>query len=973
MALLEPKVEALAPETTPASADAAPNWVAAGTPEPLRSDLVALLGADQVLARASDIVRYASDASPYRLFPKAVVMAGDAADVAKVMAYGRRTSTPVVFRAGGTSLNGQGQSDGILIDVRRNFRGVAVEDGGARARVKPGTVLGHVNRVLARYGYKLGPDPASTDIACVGGVIANNSGGMRCGVTHDSYETVSELTFALASGATIDSGAADAEQRFAEAEPELAAGLLEIREEILADEELTARIRRKFEIKNTTGYRLCAFLDAETPVEIFRRLLVGSEGTLAFIAEAVFETVAQPQRTTVSWLHFPNVDAAIEPVQDLVAAGARAVELMVAPALVIASHNIRGTPESWRELDPSSAALLVEFGGADDGALDAAETRVAGVLEGHRLIREPDFHRDPETIEVYWTVREGMHGLIGKIRPPGTALIVEDVCVPPAQMAEMAKDLQGLLVEHGFLPGVAGHASAGNLHFMLTPDFAKPGDLERYDAFMEGLIALVIDRYDGSLKAEHGTGVNMAPFVEREWGPKATELMRRVKRLADPDGVLAPGVLINDDPGVHLRNLKTTPAIEEEVNSCVECGFCEPVCPSRHLTTTPRQRIVLRREMGRQAPGSPVLEVLLREYEYDALETCAADGTCVLACPLGIDTGKFVKSLRARQHSRRAEKVALRLADRWASVERAARAGLAAGDRGRAVGGAIRGASRAARKALSAELAPEWPPNMPRPAAPTLPQTSREGAAAVYLPACVNRIFGRARNGAGDGPSLPEALVAVSSRAGLPLWIPADVAGHCCATPWTSKGFAAGARRMANHTVDALWRWSDGGELPIVCDASSCTLGLAEEVVGLLSEVNAERHSRLRLLDSIAWTHARLLPRLELARKLGSVAVHPPCATRHLELDANLGAIAAALADEVVVPIAATCCGFAGDRGMLHPELPIAATADQAAELAGRSFDAHLCSNRTCEIGLQQGTGRTYESFVFTLEELTRG
>ncbi len=751
MALLAPKVAPLAPDAGAVSADAAPDWVAAGTPEPLRSELVALLGADRVLARASDLVRYASDASPYRLFPKAVVMARDAADVAKVLAYGRRSSTPVVFRAGGTSLNGQAQADGILVDVRRHFRGVTVENEGARARVKPGTVLGDANRVLAPYGHRLGPDPASTDIACVGGVIANNSGGMRCGVTHDSYRTVSALTFTLASGTVVDSAAPDAEARFAAAEPELAAGLLEIRDQILADAELTARIRRKFEIKNTTGYRLCAFLDAETPVEIFRRLLVGSEGTLGFIAEAVFETVPQPPRTTVSWVHFPDVDAAIAPVRDFVAAGARAVELMVAPALILASHNIRRAPESWRELDPFSAALLVEFGGDDDPELDAAEARAAEVLAGHELLREPEFHRDAETIEVYWTVREGMHGLVGRLRAPGTALIVEDVCVPPAQMAEMAKDLQALLVEHGFLPGVAGHASAGNLHFMLTPDFSKPDDLQRYDAFMEGLIALVIDRYDGSLKAEHGTGVNMAPFVEREWGPKATEMMRRVKRLADPEGVLAPGVLINDDPGVHLKNLKTTPAIEEEVTTCVECGFCEPVCPSRHLTTTPRQRIVLRREMARQAPGSPVLAALLDEYEYDALETCAADGTCMLACPLGIDTGKFVKSLRARQHGPRAEKVALRFAERWAAVERTARRGIELGDH-RAGRVAIRGASRLARKGVSDELVPQWPRNMPHPAPPTLPPTTREGAAAVYLPACVNRIFGRAREGAEPRP-----------------------------------------------------------------------------------------------------------------------------------------------------------------------------------------------------------------------------
>ena len=137
-------------------------------------------------------------------------------------------------------------------------------------------------------------------------------------------------------------------------------------------------------------------------------------------------------------------------------------------------------------------------------------------------------------------MREGLHGLIGRLRLPGTALIVEDVCVPPERIAEGARDLQALLGEHGFLPGVAGHASAGNLHFMLTPDFAKQEDLERYEAFMAKLVELIVGKYDGSLKAEHGTGINMAPYVEREWGEKATELMWRVKQLADPDGVLSP-------------------------------------------------------------------------------------------------------------------------------------------------------------------------------------------------------------------------------------------------------------------------------------------------------------------------------------------------------------------------------------------------------------------------------------------------
>ena len=885
-----------------------------------------------------------------------------------VLAYGRRSGIPVTLRAGGTSLSGQAQGDGILVDVRRHWRGIEVLDGGLRARVRPGTILGHANRVLEPYGRKLGPDPASTDIACVGGVVANNSGGMRCGVVADSYSTVRSLTFVLPSGTVIDTASPGAAEHFAAAEPELAGGLAEIRDEIRADEDLTERIRRKFEIKNTTGYRLCAFLDADEPVEIFRRLLIGSEGTLAFIAEAVFETVPLPSRTTVSWLHFDGIESATEPVPALVAAGATAVELMVAPALMVASQNIAGAPQDWMELPPESAALLVEFGAETDAGLDRQVTEAAEILKEHELIREPDFTRDPRRIEVAWTVREGLHGLIGKLRPPGTALIIEDVCVPPARIAESARDIQALLGEHGFLTGVAGHTSAGNLHFMLTPDFSKPEDIERYESFMAGLVEVILDKYDGSLKAEHGTGLNMAPYVEREWGAKATELMWRVKRLADPEGALAPGVVLNRDPGVHLRNLKTTPEIEEVANACVECGFCEPVCPSRDLTTTPRQRILIRREIARQAAGAPVQRALLEQYEYDGLETCAADGTCEIACPVAIDTGKLIKEFRGRQRTPRSERRGRRLAERWAAVERLARGSLRAG---RVAGPAIRGGAGAVRALLSDELVPSWPRNMPLPAPSEPPETSRQGAAAVYLPACINRIFGRPR-GDGTGPGLQEALVEVSARAGLPVWIPEDAAGHCCGVPWISKGYRDGAELMTNRTVEALWRWSGEGELPMVIDASSCALGLSEEVVPFLTEENAERHAKLEILDSVAWAHGRLMPKLELGRRLRSVAVHPTCSTRQLGLTDQLREVAEEIADEVTVPIRATCCGMAGDRGLLHPELTAAATAEESAELAGRQHDAYICSNRTCEIGLQQGVGAPYESFLIPLEALTR-
>ncbi|MGN6585846.1 MAG: FAD-binding and (Fe-S)-binding domain-containing protein, partial [Solirubrobacterales bacterium] len=793
----------------------------------------------------------------------------------------------------------------------------------------------------------------------VGGVVANNSGGMRCGVTKDSYSTVRELTFVLPSGTKIDTGEAGAAEKFAAAEPELAAGLEAIRDELRADTELAERIRRKFAIKNTTGYRLCAFLDADEPLEIFRRLLVGSEGTLAFVAEVVFETVPVPPVTTTAWIHFPGIDEAIAPVQDLVASGARAVELMVAPALITAAWNMVGAPQEWKELPPESAVLLVEYGGEDAGDLAAQVLRAEAILRTHETIRPIAFTEDLEEIELAWRVREGLHGLIGRVRPEGTALIVEDVCVPPERIAEGAKDLQALLGEHGFLPGVAGHASAGNLHFMLTPDFAKQEDLERYEAFMQGLVELIVEKYDGSLKAEHGTGVNMAPYVEREWGAKATELMWRVKRLADPGGVLSPGVVLSRDPGVHLRNLKTTPAIEDwgAATTCVECGFCEPVCPSRNLTTTPRQRIVLRREMARQPEGSPVQRALLEEYEYDAVETCAVDGSCQIACPLGIDTGRMVKELRGAQHGERAERAALAAAKQWGAVEKLSRVGLKLGGplvrrtkRGKGLPGPSRWGGAGDPSRTTAGRVREGSPVSPG------------EAAAVYVPSCTNRIF--------DGNPV-RALVEVSARAGKPVTIPNDVAGSCCGLPWSSKGFSAAHVHKANEMVARLWAWSEEGRLPIVIDAASCTGAISEPADGVLSEENAERLAKLEIVDSVAWA-LRLLPDLEITEKVASATAHPTCATRRLGLAPSLRVLAEALADEVYVAPSATCCGFAGDRGISHPELTASATRPQAEELDGRHFDVYLSSNRTCEIAMTRPTGKPYESPLILLERLTR-
>ena len=229
----------------------------------------------------------------------------------------------------------------------------------------------------------------------------------------------------------IDTAEPRAEQDFATHEPELARGLEQIRDEIRADEELCERIRHKFQIKNTMGYRLCAFLDADTPLEIFRRLLVGSEGTLAFVAEAVFDTVRDGRYRAMALLSFPDLDAAAQAVPDLVKLGARAVELVLPAMFTVARQAFSGMPEEWDSLEPEGGMLLVELRADELDDLSAAEEGATKVLENRQLREPATWSRDPELAEKYWQVREGLFGVIGKFRPPGTALITEDVCVAP--------------------------------------------------------------------------------------------------------------------------------------------------------------------------------------------------------------------------------------------------------------------------------------------------------------------------------------------------------------------------------------------------------------------------------------------------------------------------------------------------------------------------------------------------------------
>jgi D-lactate dehydrogenase len=943
--------------------------LADGSSPQLVADLEDTLGQGRVLSKALDLVRYATDASPYRMVPAAVILARDISDISKVLGFAERNGRSAVFRAGGTSLSGQAQTDDLLVDVRKHWFGIEVLDAqGLQVRVRPGTTVGQVNGELAQYGRILGPDPASGNVACIGGVVSNNASGMVAGTALNSYMTVRSMTFVLPGGAVIDTAAEDAERTFAEAAPELAVGLTALREEILADPDLVARLRHKYAIKNTNGYRLVAFLDGETPLNIFRRLLIGSEGTLGFIAEVVFDTVELGTVHSTGLLVFPTLDAAAAAVPAFVTAGARAVEMMDAATVRLSEDNPLA-PSSWARLPIEAAGLLVEFRARDTAELAVMQARAVAVVSELALWEPAQFTSDDSSAKFFWSVRANLMAGLGKNRPPGTTLITEDVCVPPDRIAGACRDILKLLISYSYPAGVAGHASVGNLHFILALDATSEQDRERYSGFMAELVELIVHTYDGSLKAEHGTGRNMSPFLEIEWGSRATRMMWRIKELADPHLVLAPGVMLNRNAVANLENLKTMPSIEAVADPCIECGFCEQVCPSRDLTTTPRQRIALRREMFRQPEGSALQRALINQYEYEAIQTCATDGTCATTCPVEIDTGALMRQFRANSHGPKAENIALQLAKHWKAVERMARFTVAAGtSTGDTVAGTVTTAMRAV---ISEEVMPAWTRAMPEAAPSKLPLTTKENAAAVYFPACINRIFGNSRSSTRTR-SLPQTLITVSSRAGLPLWIPDNIAGTCCATVWHSKGYAEGNRFMAERTADRFWTWSAEGRLPIIIDATSCTLGASRELLPYLDDTRRTRHESLTILDSVTWAARHLLPQLQVRRMMPSASVHATCSMQHLGISGDLLSLAQAVAQEVHVPATMTCCAYAGDRGMLHPELTASATAGEAQQIATAGCSTHLSANRTCEVGMEQATGSVYESIIFALEEATR-
>ncbi|PKQ46937.1 FAD-binding oxidoreductase [Confluentibacter flavum] len=931
-------------------------------------ELKNILPPSRVKTRYIDLVSYASDAGFYHLVPKAVVQPINEVEIIALFQFSQTYSIPLVFRTGGTSLSGQSITDGILVDLSHSWKQIAVENDGDTVRVQPGMTGAMVNAHLKKYGKKIGPDPASINAAMMGGIVSNNSSGMCCGVALNSYHTVKYLRFILPNGNTYSTENKDDYSRFQNTENELFINLANLQHTIVSNAELHDKIRKKYLTKNTVGYSLNAFIDFKHPLDILAHLLIGAEGTLAFISEVVLNTVPDYKYKSTALLYFHSIFDACKAIVPLKNSGAMMVELMDRASLK-AVENMESIPHFVKTLPEYAAALLIEYQENDFEAMDKKVNYFLSTTGNLNLIQTPIFTSHPHEMAALWKVRKGLFPAVGAVRASGTTVILEDVAFPVEKLGDAIVDLHLLFKKHHYDNAIIfGHAKDGNIHFVVTQSFNTDHEINRYDVFIKEVVELVVTKYDGTLKAEHGTGRNMAPFVETEWGGLGYEIMKRLKHSVDPHLLLNPGVIINDDKHTHLKNLKELPTVEHEVDTCIECGYCEHKCPSKDLTTTPRRRIVVRRALKTlENNGDTANYNLLKEqFQYDGLDTCALDGLCATACPVDINTGDLVKRLRSENHSTFANTVALTVAKNFAMVQWLVRMAIKSGTLINSFFGKNTMTSLTIQIRKIIPNSPLWTPQIASP--PSLSAIESHTITnpdIIYFPSCISRVLGTYE---GKEKNNMETFLSICKKTNIAVSVLKNVNSSCCGQPFSSKGHQDAYHVTANTIIEKLWNATQFGTIPVVIDVSSCAYSL-KQMGSTLTAENKDKLKKLQILDTVAFLHDMVLPKSQVKRYKNSIVLHSVCALEKLKIEDKFIGVAKHFAKEVIVPKNNGCCGMAGDRGFIFPELTKSATNDEAQELNNVVCDGYYASTKTCEMAMSQAMNTNYESILYLVDE----
>lgn len=909
---------------------------------------------DRIYTDDLRLLAWGTDAGFYRMLPKVVVRAANDAEVIAVLQAASSMGLPVTFRAAGTSLSGQAISDSILLVAGKEWEGYRINDPQALTiSLQPGIIGTRVGEILKPYKRVFSPDPASKKSAMVGGIVINNASGMKCGTHANSDRVMRSAKIILADGTVLDTADEASRKEFARTHAALLTEIEQLRDYVRNDAELSAKIRHKYSIKNVTGLNILPFILFDDPFDIIAHCMVGSEGTLAFLSEVTVNTFAEMPYTASAMLYFSDMEEACHAVVAMRKnAPIQACELLDKKSLASVGDT---TGEGL-------TALLLQTEANTAEELQSQIDATLKVLEPFKLFKEAHFSTDPAEVAAWWQMRSGVFPAVGGTRPLGTTALIEDIAFHIDNLPEATVALAKLIEDCGYNDAcIYGHALEGNYHFVISQAFDTQADIDKYRNLMMRLEKLVVGDFDGSLKAEHGTGRNMAPFVETEWGSKAWDVMKRLKKAFDPKGILNPGVIFNDDPECFIRGMKPLPLTDPHVDRCIECGFCEVNCVSCGLTLSARQRIVAQREISRLRATGENPERLLsleKSFRYYGDETCAGDGLCSTSCPMGINTSDMIHDIRERNMSANGRKAGKWAADHLSAVSSSLRVMLGAAN----IAHIIIGDSgvNAVGKTLHKAGLPLWTSALPKPFNPKrLKDTAGNGLRkVVYFPSCINRTMGPGEETHKLSP-LAEEFVALCLKAGFEVIFPKEMSNLCCGMIWESKGMPDIADEKTRTLEKALLLASQNGAIPVVCDQSPCLHRMREHI------------KSMQLFEPAEFIHDYLTPYLDFHRHDTPIAVHVTCSTRRMGLGDKIIALASKCSSNVTVPAEVGCCGFAGDKGFTHPELNAWGLRKLKPQLQQAGVVAGYSNSRTCEIGLTSNSGVPYKSIVYLVNECT--
>ena len=994
------------------------------------SDLRQFLPSDRVYTDELRTLGWGTDASFYRQIPKVVIRSDGEEEISKIVQLCRKHKLPFTFRAAGTSLSGQSCTESVLIVAGKHWEKYEIGENQDTIKLQPGIVGARVNEILKPYGRVFPPDPASIGSAMVGGIVVNNASGMNCGVHANSDRMMVSAKIILTDGTVLDTGDKDSRERFCRSHPEFIAKIEALRDKVRADEALATRIRNKYSIKNVTGLNLRPLIAYDDPFDIIAHTMVGSEGTLAFLSEVTMKTLKDYPFKASAMVYFMTMKESCEAVVAMKKLKAGEEDLAYsAENLVVKSAEMLDYKSLSSVDDPvylqykqdvdagkiegvepgdyhNLTAILTETKGITHEQLLEKIEKIKACLGQFRLYIPADFTEDPKVYGKYWAIRSGIFPSVGGTRPVGTSCLIEDVAFPIESLPEATVKLQKLIADHGYDDAcIYGHAFEGNYHFILNQSFADEHEVARYAEMMRDVAKLVVEGYDGSLKAEHGTGRNMAPFVKYEWGEKAYEAMKELKAIFDPDGLLNQGVIFNDDPDCFIKCLKPLPVLDfdfdkvpdgghylmdpalstaketveqvKRANKCIECGFCEVNCMSCGLTLSSRMRIAVQREIRHlTATGSDPerLATLKKQYKYYGDQTCATDGLCSTSCPMKINTGELTHLIRQMDmnNSSMGYKMGEFAANHMAGIKSGLRFVLDVAHLGHVTLGPtmMTGIARGMNKMGM----PLWTTAMPKkrrqPKKTDLTQfiidrslphnqpTEDNPLKVVYFPSCINQTMGQSKQG-GKIHDLVDEVIQLMAKAGYEVIFPEGMERMCCGQIWESKGMLDIADRKSAELELALWRASKEGRYPVLCAQSPC-LHRMKKVM-----------KKMYLYEPAEFIMKYLVPRLDFHPIDRPIALHITCSTRQMGVADDLINLAKMCSTKVFLPEGVGCCGFAGDRGFTFPELNKYGLRKLRPQIEANHIEVGYSNSRTCEIGLETNTGIPYMSIVYLVNECT--